>query len=248
MFQNVKGKFPEQTPQEYKLEEMEMAQNPEHRTPIMVCVDCSFSMRTEHRLERVIEGLQQFCRDMAGDVIARQSVELCIISYGGDMARVVSDFALPKHYQDHMPELRSGGGTPLIDAVETALECFERRKRRYGDNGISYNRPWLILIGDADKATASKALNETAAMLRAESDAKHLKVLCIIVGEESKIKDTSLMRLSPDGKVQYLRDLKFNEFFGWLSRSIQTTSMSFSGEEAYYEPVTSWGEVIERRG
>ncbi len=241
-----KGKYPVESVEEYDLNEESLAQNPQQRTPITICVDCSYSMRQERRLERVLEGLQEFCTDMAADLIASQSVELCLISYGGTMARVVHDFAPPEQYQT-IPPMTAEGATPLLDAVDTALENFERRKRRYSDNGINYNRPWLILIGDGDETAAPKELERTAALLKEESDAKHLKVLCITVGDESRVECASLMKLSPDGKVQYLRDLKFNAFFGWLSRSIQKTTLSLPGEEALYEPETTWGEVLERK-
>ena len=57
----------------------------------------------------------------------------------------------------------------------------------------------------------------------------------------------SLLKLAPDGRVQYLRDMKFREFFSWLSRSIEKTSQSLQGEEVYYEPTSTWGEVIQGR-
>ena len=54
------------------------------------------------------------------------------------------------------------------------------------------------------------------------------------------------MKLAPDGRVHYLRDLKFKEFFSWLSRSIEKTTMSMQGEEVYYEPTTQWGDILGR--
>ena len=202
-------------------------------------------MRQQRRLEKVLEGLQKFRREMAADLIACQSVELCLISFGGDQAIVERDFTPPDRLE--IPHLTADGGTPLADAVMTALENLEKRKVRYDDNGNSYYRPWLILVGDGDESGSSQALDQAAAVLKAESDAKHLSVLCVTVGDEDKIECSSLMKLAPDGKVQYLRDLKFGEFFSWLSRSIQKTSQSMSGEEVYFAPTTSWGEVLERK-
>lgn len=247
MTQNEQGKFPTKTPAEYRVEEDELISNPETRVPIIVCLDCSFSMRQQRRLERMMEGLEVFCREMAEDTIARDSVAVCIISYGGSMARVERDFTPPKRLLEKgLPRLTANGETPLADAVMTAMENLKTILARYDDNGISHYRPWLILIGDGDESRSSKELDEAAALLKAESDAKHLNVLCITVGDENKMECASLMKLSPDGKVQYLRDLKFREFFSWLSRSIQKTSQSMSGEEVYYEPTVTWGEIVER--
>lgn len=240
-------RFPDKTPEEYILEESDLVSNPETRTPVVICVDCSFSMWQQGRLERVLRGLDGFCRDMNQDSIARDSVELCIVSYGGTAARVERDFATPDRIlEQKLPALRANGGTPLADAVQTALENLELRKQRYRDNGITWYRPWLILIGDGDESQSPRELAGAAALLKAESDAKHLSVLCITVGDEEKMECASLMRLSPDGRVQYLRDMKFHEFFAWLSRSIEKTSQSMSGEEVSYEPTSTWGEVLER--
>ena len=156
---NARGKFPNKTPEDYLLEEGDLASNPETRTPVIICVDCSYSMRQQQRLDRVLEGLDTFCRDMERDPIARDSVELCLISYGGSMARVERDFATPDRLLEQgLPKLAAAGATPLADAVLTALENLELRKRRYRDNGITWYRPWLILIGDGDESQSPKEL------------------------------------------------------------------------------------------
>lgn len=242
MSEEKRSKFPKKTPQEYLLEEEELCRNSERRTPITVCIDCSYSMRQQRRLVKVMEGLKQFCLDMAADTVANQSVELCIISFGGDMAVVERDFTAPDHMK--LPELMADGETPLADAVKTALVNLEKRKHRYADNGNSYFRPWLIIIGDGDETRSAAELEEAAAILKEESDNKHLSVLCVTVGDKENMKCDSLLKLSPDHKVHYLQDLKFQEFFTWLSRSIQKSAMSMTGEEVYYDPTTTWGEIL----
>ena len=243
-----KPRFPQKTAESYRLEEEELADNGSRRAPIIVCVDCSFSMRQEHRLERVMEGLETFCRDMNRDLLARDSVELCLISFGGNHACVECDFATPDRIT--LPRLEADGETPLADAVALALENLELRKERYEENGISFYRPWLVIVGDGDETGSSKQLEAAAEKLKEEHENKRLNILCIMVGNEEKVRreSGSLMRLSPDGTVQYLRDLKFQEFFGWLSRSIQKTSQSMSGEEVYYEPTGDWAEILSRGG
>ena len=168
--------------------------------------------------------------------------ELCIISFGGDMAVVERDFTAPDHMK--LPELMADGETPLADAVKTALVNLEKRKRRYADNGNSYFRPWLIIIGDGDETRSAAELEEAAAILKEESDNKHLSVLCVTVGDKENMKGDSLLKFSPDRKVHYLQYLKFQEFFTWLSRSIQKSAMSMTGEEVYYDPTTTWGEIL----
>ena len=114
MSENHRSKFPVKTPQEYLLEEEELSSNSEPRVPIIVCVDCSFSMRQQHRLERVLEGLEDFCADMAADPIACQSVELCIVSFGGEQAVVERDS--PRRTGCSCPSSPPAGKPPWLTA------------------------------------------------------------------------------------------------------------------------------------
>lgn len=231
--------------EQYLLDERMLAQNTENRTPIILCVDTSYSMKVGRRLEKVVDGLEQFCRDMAKDPVASLSAELCIIGFGNSRAELLMNFTPPALVR--LPEFVAGDETPLSDAVRLALQTLEQRKLRYDLNGIIFYRPWIIIIGDGDDTGPRSELDRMADLLKQESDAKHLTVLCITVGDENKLAASSLMRLSPDGKVRYLRDLKFREFFAWLSRSIEKTSHSMGHEEVMYESKTTWGEVLERR-
>ena len=66
---------------------------------------------------------------------------------------------------------------------------------------------------------------------------KHLNVLTINIGEE---RHDMLDRLSPDGRSRKLHDLRFEEFFAWLSRSVQKVSQTLSWEEQQIAPTASW--------
>ena len=229
----------------YFLKEEELYDNTEIRTPVIFCLDCSFSMRQQQRLDRVMEGMKEFCRDIAKDPVAGLSVEICVISFGGEEPKLEMDFTQPGKVV--LPALKADGRTPLVKGVQLALDTLGAIKTRYDQTSTTTFRPWLIIIGDGDDTGNPKDLTQMAAVLKAESDAKHLNVLCITVGDEDKICFSSLMKLSPNGKVLYLRDLKFREFFAWLSRSMEKTSRSMGHEEPLYEPTSSWGEGLERR-
>lgn len=229
----------------YLLEEEELIANTSTRTPVIFCLDCSFSMRQQKRLEKVMEGLKEFCLDMAKDPVAGLSVEVCIVSFGGEHAKLALNFTPPGRIE--LPKLTTDGRTPMVEGIQLALNALEKRKIRYSQNDITIFRPWLIVIGDGDDTGSKTELIRMAKFLKEESDAKHLNVLCITVGDEDKISCSSLMQLSPDGKVQYLKDLKFREFFAWLSRSMERTSRSIGHEEPLYESKVTWAELLERR-
>lgn len=238
-------RYPVQDWNQYRLDEYELANNPETRMPIVVCIDCSFSMRQNGRLGHVVEGLQAFCQEIGRDPIAKDVAEMCIIRYGGESARVERDFTPIDRII--LPQLTAEGATPLADAVHLSLEMLNTRKQRYQDNGVSYYRPWIIFLGDGDDSDHSELLDEAAFQLKEEYDHKHINVLCVAVGDIEKMEYASLMKLSPEGKVQFLRDMKFDAFFAWLSKSVQKVSQSLSGEEIRYPATATWGDLLERK-
>ncbi len=242
-WENEPGRFYEYSdPEEFLLNTSDLVNNANPLAPVLICVDCSFSMRQHSRLNRVLEGIESFRQDILSDPVARDSLELGIVAFGGKMAREVMPFCSAE--QAKIPQLVADGATPLADAVRTALEVLRRRREQYQRCGNECFRPWLIIIGDDDDdMSAPGELEEMARILRREYDQKHLNVLCITVGDEEAIQYASLARLAPDGQVYYLRDLKFREFFSWLSRSIEKTSQSMQGEEILLAPTTTWGEV-----
>ena len=77
---------------ELRLRSEELAQNPSTRVPIVLCVDTSYSMSIDNRIGQMNDGIQRFLHDMARDQIAADSVELCVVAYGGAEPREVSSF------------------------------------------------------------------------------------------------------------------------------------------------------------
>lgn len=222
----------------------ELVSDPETRVPIIVCIDCSYSMAKQQRLKRTMDGFLKFCNDMMKDPIASDAVELCIISYGGNHAKVEQDFSSPKRTLADFPQLNASGETPLLEAVNLAKESLASRCQLYDSNGINHFRPWIIIIGDGDQTSGAGDLQKEAQWLQKESDSKRINVMCVVVGDEGSLQYNTLIALSPDHKVQYLRDLKFREFFSWLSRSVQKNSQSLMGEELNYDSTSNWGDIL----
>ena len=228
--------------EEFILDGQDLAGNGNPQTPVLFCVDCSYSMRQQGRLQKVMEGLEGFRKEILEDPVAKDSMELCVVSFQDTYAREAMPFSSAQNAK--LPQLQANGGTPLGDAVKLSMELIHSRKEDFRLYGNDYYRPWLIIISDGDDTACSAwELDQIARELRQEYDNKHIHVMCITVGDERSIECTSLMRLAPDHQVHYLRDLKFKEFFSWLSRSIEKTSQSLQGEKLNLAPTTDWGEL-----
>jgi len=118
---------------------------PTQRTPVVVLLDCSGSMETAGRIRRLNEGLVEFAKQAKANDTARRHVLLSIITFGGDVKRI-SDWMDVAHFQP--PVLEASGQTPMGEAVQTALATIDGLRDRFDAHGISYTRPWIILMSD----------------------------------------------------------------------------------------------------
>lgn len=231
--------LPEQTPEEYLAQRRELYSNPATMLLLTVCVDCSFSMLQKKRLHQVLEGLELMRQEISKNKSIAQSVEICIISYGGDRAVVESDFVSVSRLV--IPQLKASGATPLGQAAMAAQACIQARMNSYSSIGNSCFKPRLIFIGDGD-ATDEECIPDAARRL-AEMGCS---VLCITVGEEDSLECASLLELSPQKKVYYLQDINFKRFFLELSNSVVATSKSTLASEGEYVPTGDVATVLER--
>mgnify|MGYP001690982167 CR=1 FL=1 len=107
--------------------------------------------------------------------------------------------------------------------INLALDLLEKRKQEYKDKGVDYYKPWLILMTDGvpngDVTELNCAICHTAKLV----NQKKLTVFPIVMGNESNM--STLNSFSPKHPA-----LKFQEFFGWLSKSVLKISQSTSGE------------------
>lgn len=205
------------------LENEDLVSNAATRLPICICVDASYSMRTGRRMQQANEGIRHFIKEINEDTYAADSVELCIISFGGSEAKVEQKFCLARKvdYRD----IVASGTTPLGQAVILALDKIEERKKRYEDHGITTYKPWLILIGDGE---ATDVYQKAADRLLSLQKKNQIKVLCIGIGEDAN----NLANFKLGGEVVNLKDFALEDFFSWLSKSMSKQSREQPSLEA----------------
>ena len=120
--------------------------NPAPRCPVILMLDVSGSM-SGAPLRELKEGLTQFLRETSDDETASMSVELEVITFGGN-AEIAAPFAPVNVVNDNPPELEANGSTPLGEALKLADSELKARRRLYKQKGISSYKPWIILMTD----------------------------------------------------------------------------------------------------
>lgn len=211
---------------------VEFATNPEPRCACVLLLDTSASMSGKP-IGALNDGLVAFAGDLGGDSLARQRVEVAIVTFGGEV-HVAQDFVTAGQFEP-VP-LKAGGTTPMGAAITAGIDMVDARKRQYRENGIVYYRPWVFLITDGQPTDEWK---EAARRVHAAEEANGLAFFA--VGVEGADIDT-LRQIAVRDPLR-LDGLKFVELFVWLSQSQRSVSSSRPGEQTALPSVSGWASV-----
>lgn len=213
---------------------VEFAENANERTPCILVLDCSGSMRGEP-IKQLNTGLQALEKELKEDIDASSRVQLLVIkAYGKDDAEISADWVDAMNFK--APTMEASGLSPIGKAMLKALEKIEQQKCLYDSWGITSKRPWIFLISDGEPTDYGWEL--AAAKCREAQQNK--KVVIHAVGTQGanleKLAKFSLMA------PKRLSGLKFTEFFLWLSRSVSCVSRAAPNMPDILDDIESWHE------
>lgn len=214
----------------------DLINNPLPRCATILALDVSGSMDGDP-IKQLKAGALKFIRTVKEDDIASASLELAIVLFGGDNAKLLVPFTNLSddnvNWHGIISNIDADGSTPMGEAVELSLNLLEKRKEEYKNNGVSYYQPWFVMITDGEP-TDSEWEKAARRLYNAE---QNKRVFPMVVGT----KDADFYNLEKfvSEPIQ-LEGLKFQEFFSWLSASMSRVSTSVVGEEVTLPPKTGW--------
>ncbi|TLD84772.1 vWA domain-containing protein [Helicobacter trogontum] len=214
--------------------EDELADNPTKRVPVCLCLDTSGSMDGSPIMQ-LNEGVKLFYKAINDDVVAKQSADVCIVTFGFNGVQCNQEFQ--SIAEEIPPSFSAGGNTPMGSAVARALDLLEDRKRQYQDNGVEYFQPWLVLITDGAPTDAY-----IDAAQRTSDLVNNKKLTVFAIGVDGCNLEV-LNHFSPKRKPMKLNGLNFKEFFQWLSQSVAITSHSKIDEKISLPDTSGWGTL-----
>ena len=213
--------------------------NPAPRCPVVLLLDTSGSMGGQPTQE-LRQGLQQFLHETSDDETASMSVELEIITFGGNV-NTAAPFAPVSNVADNQPALNANGTTPMGEAIKLADQELKARRRLYKNKGISSYKPWVILMTDG---APNDDWEGPAKSMKDLGEQRKLQYIGIGIGEGADF-DT-LRQILPEhpGPVK-LKGLCFKEFFSWLTDSLKSVSASSVAEQdnSRLGNVDSWADL-----
>ena len=214
---------------------VEFADNANERTPCVLVLDCSGSMRGEP-IKQLNAGLKALEKELKEDIDASSRVQILIIKACGkeDEAEVASDWVDAMDFT--APVMEAGGLTPLGKAVRLALQKIEAQKDLYDSCGVSSKRPWIFLVSDGEPTDYGW---EQAAEECIDAQ-KSKKVVVHAIGTQgANMEKLAKFSLMPPKR---LVGLKFTEFFLWLSRSVSCVSKAAPHADDLLKDIDAWNE------
>ena len=223
---------------------VDYSNNPNQRTPCVLVLDASGSMDTPDatgrtRIDALNEGIRILEKHLREDDTAITRVQIAIMSVGGpaNEAGVMMDWTDATNFQAF--PLKTGGLTPLGRGVQLGLELIEQGKLNLRSAGISYTRPWMMVISDGQPTDDDNLWSLAAQECKAAEASKKVEIFAIgVEGANLRI----LGELSSKPPLM-LNGIKFRELFVWLSASLSAASRSRPGDSLQLPPTDVWRNV-----
>ena len=226
------------------MSEIDYSGNPNQRTPCVLVLDASYSMGTKvssgkTRMEELNLGVKALEDALQADDAALVRVQVAIVTVGGPIndADVMLDWTDATNFTAF--PIKYGGSTPLAKGVRLALELVDEGKENLKAAGISYTRPWIIVISDGEPTDSADVWAEAVKECNAAELAKKVEIFSIGV-EGANL--TKLNQISAKPSLM-LEGMKFKELFVWLSSSLSAASRSRPGDELVLPPTDPWRNV-----
>ena len=176
------------------------------------------------RMNKLNEGVTNLVKDLLASAEAKDSGELCIVSFADDV-KIELDFGpLDDSLKNFTLETR-GDRTCIGKAVQIAMGLLQRRKQEYTGR-VSYYQPWLIIITDGQAHDLDEC-REIGRRIR--EDVSNKKLVCIPVGITADADQTALGFFAENGVPLKLGVDRLKEFFRLVSQTVVQVSNSLPG-------------------
>lgn len=242
---------------------MKIDTNPTTKLAVCLVLDCSPSMATSFwignqqiikppdslSIESLNEGIKHLLTALKDNEVTRHAIDISIITFSGE-AKTVLDFQTVENVD--IPQLETDkerGGTSIGSAVALSLNQIETKIKEYQETGISYHRPWLVLVTDGHPTDHSHV--EVAKLVRNQVFEQKLLVFSIGMGEDA---DTEVLTLlSPKSPPLQLEEIDFfsakylNSFFEQRLESDEEISLVLEGIKAWTEYLRINQEIMRAK-
>lgn len=198
--------------------------NLEMKCLCVLVIDVSGSMNL--CINSLNASIDKFIRDLRDgksefNECSKDTIELAIIQFDRDVKILMSPTLINE--QTPIPILTVRGlTTNTFDALDAAIKIVEDRKYDYKQHGISYYRPWIVLLTDGNPNPLKiEQLNTYSAKIT--DDISNQKYTLTAIGIGEKI-DKNILSMLSNGNYSVIDKSGFSKLFQFLSASLCVTN------------------------
>ena len=215
--------------------------NPAPRCPVILLLDTSSSMLCGNAIDELNAGLKQFILETSQDEAASMSVELEIINFD-DSAHVALPFTPICDVDPNPDPLVADGMTSMGAALRKAAKDLKTRRNLYKQKGISAYRPWVVLMTDGGP---NDDWEQAAEEMRKLGERGSIQYIGIETGDDADHDTLCQILPAQPGPVR-LKELRFKQFFRWLTDSLKSVSASAVSDQDNIRlgTIRTWADLV----
>ncbi|MEL6727051.1 MAG: VWA domain-containing protein [Pseudomonadota bacterium] len=211
------------------------------RTPCVLVLDTSSSMRTNGKIDNLNAALKGFEQAVNADEFLRQHILLAVIGFGSDVS-LLTDWTQADEFS--APTLEASGLTSMGEAMRTAHDCVEELRQNLKSRGTPYTRPWIFLMSDG--GPNDDGWQQAAAESRDACENKRAVVWPLAIPDAGGVPSANAAALQSFARsdmqvYEVAGDYQFDQLFEWLGTSLGALANSTDGQLQLTAP----GPVID---
>ena len=221
----------------------EFRKNTDKRCALVLVLDKSNSMSGEPA-RLLNEAVAKFKSNLMADIDVARRIDVAVVQFNHRVW--LHTFRNTEVWQP--PVIQPEGGTCLSAALNISVDLVTQRSDEYRMNGISYYRPWIVLLADRyPEQDQEDDLTATGVRVRQAHDQKKFNLFAITCGDANET-TISLLRekITPPGRPpKKTTKTNFSELFQWLSRSLTTMTRNTTSDRISLADTSGW-EIVEK--
>jgi|tagenome__1003787_1003787.scaffolds.fasta_scaffold20772045_2 uncharacterized protein YegL len=231
------------------------ADNRAQRVLLALVLDTSHSMTVGEKITHLNDDLVEMQKDMCHAIDLRTKLEVALITFGdggviawrGNRPAVAGESPYVPVTDLAIPKLSAGGVTPMVEALNLAMECVANRKAQLKAEAKTYYRPLIWLISDGLPTDSAGNLSDDWQVLppklREREEQKRFLFFAVAAHGIDRKGEAVLTALAPESHYRMEGDFNFRTVLATVSASAESVQTDNPTSDIYRAVGDAWNQA-----